>query len=121
MAKVLGPQPLSHALAELVALRGLARVGGNAQLELAWSEVAGEKLAVQTKVLGIKNGVLQIGVSNAPLLAELTSFHKSFLLQALQEQYTGVRVRDLRFRLKSDIAAAQRIRIGGKGLPKEDY
>ncbi len=99
-----GPQQLSLALSELVALRGLARVGGHAQLQSIWNEVAGAKLALHTRVLGIKRGVLQIAVGNAPLLAELISFHKASLLQSVQARQVSVKICDLKFHLQSDIS-----------------
>ena len=41
------PQPLSIALAELIALRGFARVRSDDELRSAWQRVAGEELAAQ--------------------------------------------------------------------------
>lgn len=95
------PQPLAKALSELIALRGFARVRGDAQLTSVWSEVAGETIAAQTKVIGIKRGVLQVSVSNSPLLGELVSFHKTSLLKALKKQHADLKIRDLKFRLKA--------------------
>ncbi|MGH7200964.1 MAG: DciA family protein [Planctomycetaceae bacterium] len=96
-----GPQHLGKALSDLIALRGIGRIRGNAQLAGIWREVAGERIAAATKVLGIKRSVLQIQVSNAPLLSELVSFHKSSLLARLQEQHADLKIRGLKFRLQS--------------------
>ena len=95
------PQHLSQALSELIALRGLARVRGDAQLDEVWREVAGSDIARQTKVLGISRGILQIGVSNSPLLSELALFHKFSLLKVLQEQHAGLNIHDIKFRRKT--------------------
>lgn len=100
-----GPQSLGSALSELFALRGYARIQGNAQLLAYWKSVAGESLASQTKVMGIKRGVLQIGVASAPLLSELTAFRKPNLLKQLQEEATELKIRDIKFILRGDIAA----------------
>lgn len=93
--------PISQALKELIALKGLGRVQGDRRLLEAWKQAAGEKIAGQTVVQGIKNRVVQIGVENSALLNELNSFHKGSLLQKLQQEYGKQDVRDIRFRLKS--------------------
>lgn len=95
--------PLSNALSELIALKGLARVRGDQRLLEAWEQAAGEKIASQTTVQGIKNRIVMVGVENSALLNELNSFHKSSLLQKLQKEYGKQDVRDIRFRLKSKI------------------
>ncbi|MEZ6046244.1 MAG: DUF721 domain-containing protein [Planctomycetaceae bacterium] len=98
-----GPQPLSKVLSDLFALKGYARVQGNEQLHQYWKKVAGSQLAAQTRVLGIKRGVLQVGVTNAPLLSELAAFRKTQLLKQLQEEASELKVRDLKFILRGDI------------------
>ena len=98
-----GPQHLSRTLSELIALRGLAQVRGNKQLQSVWSEISGEAIASQTRVEGIRRGILQVAVSNSALLSELASFHKVSLFEALQEKHPDLRIRDLKFRLRSDV------------------
>ena len=98
------PQHLSDALSKLIALKGLARINGETELASAWKDVAGPKIASQTKVLGIKRGVLQIGVSNAPLLSELVSFHKTSLQKSLQQRNPEYTVREIKFLLKGDMS-----------------
>jgi hypothetical protein len=94
------PQPLARALAELIALRGYARVRGDQQLQSAWQDVAGQ-FACSTRVLGLERGVLQIGVTNAPLLGELVSFHRGTLLESLRQKHPDLKIRDLKFKLRS--------------------
>ena len=93
------PQPLSVALAELIALRGFARVRGDEELHSAWKCIAGEELAGQTKPLQIARGVLTVAVSSAPLLNELVSFRSSELLGRLKQQFPHLNVKSLKFRL----------------------
>ncbi|MEX0718418.1 MAG: DUF721 domain-containing protein [Planctomycetaceae bacterium] len=99
-----GPESLGKALAELVALRGLARPRGDAQLADVWRNVAGPQIAAATKVLGIRRGVLQVGVSNSALLSELASFHKASLLAAMTREHADLKIRDLKFRLNGEIS-----------------
>lgn len=93
------PQPLSVALAELIALRGFARVGSDDELRMAWKRVAGEELATQTRPLQLTRGVLTIAVSSAPLLNELVSFSSPDLLARLKQQVPHLNVKSLKFRL----------------------
>ncbi len=103
MSSASQPQHLSKVVSELIARRGLARVRGDAQLREAWNDVAGDKIAAQTIVMGVRNGILQIGVPNAALLSELASFQKFSLLQSLRERYSELNVRKLKFRLKGQM------------------
>jgi predicted nucleic acid-binding Zn ribbon protein len=97
------PQHISQALSELFTLRGYARVQADAQLQQVWDALAGPQIAGGTKVGEISRGVLQIAVTNAALLAELTAFHKPALLKGLREKHPELRIRDLKFRLRSDM------------------
>lgn len=93
------PQPLSIALAELIALRGFARVRSDDELRTAWKRVAGEELARQTNPQQISRGVLTIAVASAPLLNELVSFQSADLLRRLKELVPHLKIKNLKFRL----------------------
>lgn len=99
------PSPLGDVLSNLFALRGYGRVQADRQLHDAWKEAAGPSLTGQTRVLALKNGVLQIGVSNSALMSELASFQKPELLQRLQQSAPALRIRDLKFRLRGDLGS----------------
>lgn len=94
------PGSLGEAISELIRVRGLARKNSNRQLEQVWKEIAGERIASATHVLGLKRGVLEIAVENAAMLNELVSFHRHRLLKELQGFDQRTRVRDVRFRLQ---------------------
>lgn len=97
------PEHLSHALSRLISQRGLARAQGASQLAALWREIAGEELAGKTRVLGIRRGVLNVGVANSALLGELAAFHKAELLATLAEKHPELQIRDLKFRLQSHL------------------
>src|SRR5690606_5051199 len=65
------PQPLGDVLSHLFTLRGYGRTGTQRQLGDIWRTLAGEQIADRTRVLGIKAGVLQIGVAGSAQLQEL--------------------------------------------------
>lgn len=114
MAAESGPRHLGQALAELIALRGLARPAADRQLQDAWSDVAGAQFARQTRAVAVKRGVLQVSVAHSPLLSELDSFHKFELLEKFRAKYAHLRVRDLKFKLDSDVG--RRVNSEGKKL-----
>ena len=97
------PVLLRKVLSELIALKGLGRVQGNAQLQQAWQTVAGEVIGRSSRVLEFKRGVLSVAVNNSALLNELTGFHKQTLLENLQQQFAHLKIQDIRFRLKAEL------------------
>ena len=107
MESTLGPRHLSNVLSELIALRGFARQDGDEQLQEDWKQVAGDQFAKSTKVLGLRRGVLQIAVANAPLLSQLVSFHKQTLLARLQKDHPEYRIENVQFRLRGDMATTK--------------
>ena len=94
-----GPEPLREVLARLFTLRGWGRRQGRLHLERAWADVAGPEYAKQTRVGGLRRGVLEVEVGNAVLLQELTSYHKRRLLEGLRVKLPGTKLTDLRFRV----------------------
>jgi predicted nucleic acid-binding Zn ribbon protein len=99
------PQRLGTALAELIARRGYSQVRGDSQLQSAWADAAGAVVARQTRAVAIRRGVLHIGVDHAPLLAELAGYYRQVLLEKLQGKHADLRIRDLKFKLDSGVAA----------------
>lgn len=97
------PQPLGDVLSQLFAARGYGRVRGDRHLHDAWADVAGEQIRQQTKVIALRNGVLQVAVSNSALLSELVAFHKADLVDRFRSDHPECKVRDLKFRLRGDM------------------
>jgi len=108
MAKDFHPHPFEKLISEVVALRGIAHEKGNSQLAELWRVVAGEKIARQTRPLGVHRGVFRVGVSNSALLSELSSFYKQQLLDKIRQQETGKNVRELKFLLRGNIDGSGR-------------
>ena len=92
-----GPEAIGGLVSRLFQMRGYGRPQGDAQLQELWSEIAGPQIASGTRVMGLRNGVLTIGVNSSPLLSELSSFHHERLLEALQAKH-GQRVKVLKFK-----------------------
>ncbi|MBX3440065.1 MAG: DUF721 domain-containing protein [Planctomycetaceae bacterium] len=95
------PQHVGDVLSQLFALRGFGRAQAGRQMQDVWREVAGDFIAGQTRVQRITNGSLHIAVSSSALLQELESFHKWSLLERLKNEHADLRIRDLKFSLRS--------------------
>jgi predicted nucleic acid-binding Zn ribbon protein len=94
-----GPTPLADVLGALFAARGLGRLGARSELESAWIAAVGEPAASQTRVGGVRHGVLTVNVAHPTLLEELAAFRKSELLAALRQNAPGSPIHDIRFRV----------------------
>jgi predicted nucleic acid-binding Zn ribbon protein len=100
-----GPEPIGEILSRLFTARGWGRRQERGHLERAWAEAVGAEGAKQTRVGGMRRGVLEIIVGNAALLQELAHFQKRRLLEQLRVRLPGTTFTDLRFRngvIKSD-------------------
>lgn len=93
-----GPEKIADILGRLFTSRGWGRKNDRLLLESAWTEAAGEQLIKDTRVMGVKRGVLEIEVRNAVLIQELTQFHKRGLLGKLRKLLPGMTLTDIKFR-----------------------
>ena len=85
--------------AQLFAARGYGRLRGTRELEEAWEAAVGEPASRQTRVGGIRHGVLNVTVAHSTLLEELAAFRKPALLAALRRDAAGTVIHDIRFRV----------------------
>lgn len=95
------PVQLKDAISQLIAVRGLARTGANTELRDAWIEISGPRISQNTRVIGLKRGMLEIAVFNSSMLSELVSFQKTALLKDYKKQYPKHGVKDFRFKLET--------------------
>jgi predicted nucleic acid-binding Zn ribbon protein len=93
-----GPEKIADVLGRLFTTRGWGRKNDRMRLEAAWAEAAGAKLLKDTRVLGLRRGVLEIEVKNAVLMSELAQYHKRGLLSKLRSLLPGLTLTDIKFR-----------------------
>ena len=93
-----GPERLGEILSRLMTARGWGRRQERVRLEQAWAESVGNPGAKQTRVGGMRRGVLEVIVGNAVLMQELAHFQKRRLLEQLRSRLPGTALIDLRFR-----------------------
>ena len=90
--------PLGQVLRSVVkGLLGSARK--NERARSAWAKVAGDDVAGQTQVMGIKDRTLFVSTPNAPLRSELMFYRRGELLRRLREIDPGLNVEEIRFYL----------------------
>jgi predicted nucleic acid-binding Zn ribbon protein len=79
--------------------RGYGRLKGRRELESAWESAVGEEVSRQSRVGGLRHGVLTVTVAHSALLEELAAFRKPRILAALQRAAPDASIRDLKFRV----------------------
>ena len=94
-----GPKPLGDILGEMFAARGYGRLRAQTELEAAWDAAVGEPAARQTRVAGLRRGVLRVTVAHPALLEELAAFRKPALLADLRRNAPDAAIHDIRFRV----------------------
>ncbi len=93
------PELIKEVLSRLFTARGWGRRQGRLHLERAWCDAVGADYETNTRVLGLKRGILEIEVASAVLVQELSHYHKRRLLEALRAKLPGELIRELRFRV----------------------
>lgn len=95
-----GPRPLGEAISQFISERGLAGSSGQDTLNDLWKEIVGDDIGRRSRVTGLRNGTLEIGVKSSALLNELVGFYGDEFLQLIRADERGKRVKNIRFRLK---------------------
>jgi predicted nucleic acid-binding Zn ribbon protein len=93
-----GPENLADVLARLFTARGWGRKSERVRLEAAWAEAVGPRFAPETRVGGLRRGVLEVEVKSGVLIQELAQFHKRKLLTALRQKLPATTITNLKFR-----------------------
>lgn len=92
------PKRPADILGQLMARKGYAQTETANELEVTWNEIVGTQWQARTKVGSIRQGVLEIIVSNSAVNQQL-EFKKSKILAELQSQLPKNNFKDVRFRV----------------------
>ena len=87
------PKPATSVRDLVAAVLKQNGIGGDPALRravAAWREAAGGEFCEQTRVTGLKKGVLSVEVDSAALLQELSVYRKKELLQALRQKDSSI-------------------------------
>jgi Dna[CI] antecedent, DciA len=113
-----GTRSVSDILSELITIRGYGRLWTRQMLENAWNAAIGEPDRHQTQIGDLRHGVLNVIVTHASLLDELSAFRKAILLTSLRSCAPGIAIHDIRFRVgsvTSDVKKALEVRLSVSG------
>ena len=91
------PAQLGQLLQNIVRRKGLAEESSGDALSKLWKQTAGERISSKSHVRRLRNGVLEIGVTNGAILEELTSYLHHELLPVLQSQHPEPKIENLKF------------------------
>ena len=91
-------QRIDQVVAELLSKRGYAQATVNEELENVWNEIVGSDLAEISRPGRVRDGVLDIFVTNSTANQELT-FRRRELTKKLAEALPQHSISDLRLRV----------------------
>ncbi|MFM7055887.1 MAG: DUF721 domain-containing protein [Planctomycetota bacterium] len=92
------PGSLGHLVQRLIRTRGLLERSATDVLNDAWKQAVGPDLAPHSRAVKIRNGVLEVAVSNSAALQEIHSYHQESILRHLQTTLPDSGIRALRCR-----------------------
>ena len=95
-------EDLSSVLKRFLKSTGIGWMLKHKEIVKVWNEVTGEEISSQTKVMGYRNGILQIDVFSPVLKSELEQFYKDSLVKSIKSVFPESGIRSIRFRLSSD-------------------
>lgn len=93
------PVGLAEALKSYLRNSGLGLRRQQSRIEARWAAVAGEAIALHTRVRSLRGGVLRVGVDSSTLLSELVGVHRERLENALRSGDAPLVLREIRFEL----------------------
>jgi len=63
----------------------------------AWSEIVGNEVCKTTKITGIKNGIMYVGVESSAMIHHLTNFEKYAIIHKINTLLGFKYIEDIRF------------------------
>jgi len=91
------PESFGQALGALVRQLGITRTLRQYDVITSWDGIVGEKIAKVAKAQRMENGILFVGVANAPWRAELTIMRRE-IIEKINAAMGNKVVKDIRFR-----------------------
>ena len=92
-------QLVGNTLEKVMKQLGLAERLTEGQILGAWKEIVGEWFALHTCPERIRDGILYVRVVQSSIHYELDRNWKPQIIQKLKARFSGVRIRDIRFRI----------------------
>ena len=92
------PGSIGNAIQRLIRTRGLLERSATDVLNDAWKQAAGPELARHSRAVKIRDGILEVAVTNSAALQEIHSYHQESILNLLQTKLPDSGIRALRCR-----------------------
>lgn len=89
-------QELGQIIQNILKDRGWEKAVDINRAIVAWSEIVGQKVALNCKAVEIKNNILYVHAKNAAWKSEV-SFLKNEILSTLNENIKSTQLKDIRF------------------------
>ncbi|HHT9146975.1 MAG TPA: DUF721 domain-containing protein, partial [Candidatus Wunengus sp. YC61] len=64
-----------------------------------WSEIVGNEIYKSTKIIGIKNGIMYVGVESSAMIHHLTNFEKYAIIHKINTILGFKYIEDVRFKV----------------------
>ncbi len=91
------PSRLGDVLSRLIRSRGLVETSAVEQLNAVWKQVAGAEIGARSTVNKLRDGVLEIAVSNGAVLEQLRSYLHQTMLEKVQAALPESQIRIIRY------------------------
>lgn len=91
------PGQVGNAVFRLIREKGLMNRGATNSLNSQWAEIVGPTLARRSHAKRIRNGVVEVFVSNSAVLEELRGFLHNQVLEQLQSRLPDSGIRSIRY------------------------
>lgn len=91
------PTSLKHALSRLIRNKGLANQSASEALDSEWKRIVGPELGRRSTARKIRNGVVEVVVSNGAVLEQLRSYLHESVLEQLRTSLPDSGIRGIRY------------------------
>ena len=91
------PSRLGDVLSRLIRSRGLVETSAVEPLNTVWKRVAGAEIGARSTVNKLRDGVLEIAVSNGAVLEQLRSYLHQTMLEKVQAALPESQIRIIRY------------------------
>jgi predicted nucleic acid-binding Zn ribbon protein len=91
------PSSLKFSLKNLIRRKGLANRSAAEALNAEWSRIVGPKIGTRSTARRIKDGVLEVVVTNSAAMEELRSYLHESVLAQMQSSLPESNIRSIRY------------------------
>ncbi len=91
------PSSLKFSLKNLIRRRGLANRSAAESLNAEWSRIVGSKIGQRSTARRVKDGVLEVVVTNSAAMEELRSYLHESVLEQMQSSLPESNIRSIRY------------------------